>query len=43
MAITYKQLQNTWIKSQRVDFNIDMFGDEVALIPEGKFSVTLED
>ena len=42
--LTYKQLRKTWIKSQRVDFNIEMFGeDEPVMIPENSFSVTLED
>ena len=42
--LNYKQLRNTWIQSQRVDFNIEMFGDdEPVMIPENYFSVTLED
>ena len=44
MALTYKQLQDTWVQSQRVDFNIEMFGDdEPVMIPENSFSVTLDD
>lgn len=44
MTITYKQLQKTWVKSQRVDFNLDMFGEnEPVMIPENSFFVTLDD
>ena len=44
MALTYKQLQDTWAQSQRVDFNIETFGEvEPVMIPENSFSVTLDD
>lgn len=44
MELTYKQLQDTWVQSQRVDFNLEMFGDdEPVMIPEGLFYVTLDD
>ena len=43
MDITNRQLQSTWLKSERIDFLEETFGDEPVIIPEGFVSVTLED
>ena len=41
---TYKQLQESWIRSKWIDDNVETFGeDEFVIIPEGFVSVTLDD